>query len=397
MGRSSATTDDRGQYRIFNLAPGRYYVQASLSQLFLENGTRKYEPILYPGVSPVKDARSVELVRGGEVRGIDFHMRSAPTYTVSGQVLDENGQPASGGSVSAMYADSGYMDKRPAGADAPLVDGRFRLRGLLPGHYQLTVTLPTRAIRGERLYAKAFDVEAGDVNGLLVHLGRGPVLRGRPVADDGTTPGSVAGLHVIPSLPSEKTILSGSRTEGVVSADGTFEIRNLPPGQYTLRLVRLPPPVTVAGPPFYIREIRWNGQDVADQGVTIAEGATTEITIVLDYTGGTVSGKLVGERGEPAGAPVVMLSADAAKRDSDRYFRLTTTDQNGDFAFPGVIPGDYLIVPYPVTEAARAQDPEISERLLPYATRISVRKNGTTNQDLRMTLEIRKALEGLLR
>ena len=393
MARSAATSDDRGHFRLFGLAPGRYYVQASLEKQVFEGSTRKYEASLYPGTSATKDAQAIDLERGGEAGPIDFHMHSLPTYTVSGQVLEESGLPATGGRVLAVYADPAFIDRRPAGPEAPLQDGAFHLLGLLPGRYLLMVTLD-RVANGESwLYSKAFTLKDGNLEGLVVHLGRAPIVRGRLIAANGPTPASVAGLHVTLRRKGEqKIIFTGSRTEGIVGEDGRFEIRNLQPGEYNLSLVRMPPPVTEAGPSFFVSQLHVQGNDVIEQGLSVVEGVVTEVEVVLDYACGTVTGRLLDESGVPAQAAIVMYAAEAAKRESERYFRLTTSDQNGQFTIPGVIPGDYLIVPFPAPGAARAENPLLTAQLLRHATGISVPRNSVITQDLRLTLEIRAVL-----
>ena len=68
--RSSGTTDDRGRYRIFDLSPGRYYVQASRRGTGPTNNRETaYANVIYPNASRLQDAEAVQLLPGGEALG----------------------------------------------------------------------------------------------------------------------------------------------------------------------------------------------------------------------------------------------------------------------------------------------------------------------------------------
>src|SRR4029077_4255811 len=81
--RSSAKTDDHGEYRIYDLAPGRYYLKASG-----ENGAPPFGAILYPNGHEVADANTVTLPLGEEVRGVNMTLGKTQTFSVQGQAID---------------------------------------------------------------------------------------------------------------------------------------------------------------------------------------------------------------------------------------------------------------------------------------------------------------------
>jgi len=122
---SADNSDDRGEYRIPALMPGRYLlmVTANRSTPRLDgartsaDGTpdMTYTPQYYPGVGDISQATPIELAAGQEMRGADFRLRKTPTYRVRGKVLDEAGQPANLASVMAMPADGGEFGVRSMG------------------------------------------------------------------------------------------------------------------------------------------------------------------------------------------------------------------------------------------------------------------------------------------
>jgi hypothetical protein len=97
-------TDDRGQYRIFGLSPGEYYVTATaggvveqIMRNVLETTTPTgdpsenvgYAPTYYPGVINPPDATWLKVGTGQEVASIDFRVLVA-LATVRGVVSGGN-------------------------------------------------------------------------------------------------------------------------------------------------------------------------------------------------------------------------------------------------------------------------------------------------------------------
>src|SRR5262245_15664929 len=103
----SDQTDDRGQYRVFGLSPGDYFVSAAAGGV--EQGVRPafgdfggsqqpqtsgYAPTYYAGVTSATDATRVKLAAAQEITGIDFQIQVVPFATVKGVVV--------GGSATVM-------------------------------------------------------------------------------------------------------------------------------------------------------------------------------------------------------------------------------------------------------------------------------------------------------
>ncbi len=95
---SSAQTDDRGQYRMFDLQPARYYLLAvsyqrsaqprlagadNIHSTVPEEG---YAPVFYPGVADISQAPQQEIKPGAEWTGADFKLSQSPTYHIRGTV-----------------------------------------------------------------------------------------------------------------------------------------------------------------------------------------------------------------------------------------------------------------------------------------------------------------------
>ncbi len=91
----NANSDDQGQFRIFNLQPGKYYLVAS--KMNFEGANDAPASPDKPDVRPVRtfypdaltrDSAAPITVRAGQdASGMDIHLRSSPTYHVRGKVV----------------------------------------------------------------------------------------------------------------------------------------------------------------------------------------------------------------------------------------------------------------------------------------------------------------------
>ena len=89
-------TDDRGQFRIFGIPPGNYYLSVS-PRPFIRDPRREipsFAPTYYPGVLRIEEASRIEVTAGGEVGGFNITVIEAFTFSVSGRVFTAEGKPA---------------------------------------------------------------------------------------------------------------------------------------------------------------------------------------------------------------------------------------------------------------------------------------------------------------
>ena len=172
--RGADRSDDRGQYRVFGLEPGEYFVSAQMPRSFTVEGGRGrqgmppfaagggllglgrlggglrgaggvddepaesvgYAATYYPGVTNLRDAIGITVGVGQEAAGVDFSIQLVPTAQVSGTVLDlDDGGPALGTQVVLVPADgpSTLRGFRLSGRAQP--DGTFRVSNVPPGQY----------------------------------------------------------------------------------------------------------------------------------------------------------------------------------------------------------------------------------------------------------------------
>lgn len=95
----SRLTNDLGQYRLANLAPGRVIVSAAVGSVWpmptadIPGYARSY----FPGTSNASEAEFVALGTAQDTIGIDIPLSRVATARISGTLLNAAGEPMGGG------------------------------------------------------------------------------------------------------------------------------------------------------------------------------------------------------------------------------------------------------------------------------------------------------------
>ena len=101
-----AQANDIGEYRIFGLAPGRYYVSATVQALTLampvgnsvevSGQNSGYAPTFYPGTSDAASAQKVTVGGAQTLSGVDIALTPTRLATITGSAVDSEGRPMAG-------------------------------------------------------------------------------------------------------------------------------------------------------------------------------------------------------------------------------------------------------------------------------------------------------------
>jgi hypothetical protein len=171
----------------------------------------------------------------------------------------------------------------------------------------------------------AVDVQDSDVDDVVIPLRPGLSLSGK------FTP-AIANVEVRLSPPPPvpgRTPLDSS------SPDGTFTIRGLTPGDYS---------VSASRPKgYYIKSLTSGDVDVLNRGVHIAATPTPPLEIVLDSGGGTIDGRVSNATGEDAGMVTVALIPEESRRNRSDLYRTAQTDPAGRYELRDIAPGTYKL------------------------------------------------------
>jgi protocatechuate 3,4-dioxygenase beta subunit len=249
-------TDDRGVYRIFGLRAGRYLVSAGgVSNLALVTGAGgEYPRAWHPDTTDENQAKVIEVAAGGEVTGVDIRLGVAKrTYEASGRVVDdETGKPIAGSSMICTKAggpgesvDFGVFGATPKTDE----QGNFRLSGLTPGQYQLSLadfaTILTGAGSGYYSDGAKFEIQGADVAGVEIRAKRGATISGVAVIEDADQ-SAKSGLsqtiimaYSMPSSPieaNENALASAMMpASSRIGGDGGFSLKGIRPGKVMIQ------------------------------------------------------------------------------------------------------------------------------------------------------------------
>jgi len=194
---SSAQTDDRGQYRIFGLKPGEYYIKVTDSfepdrniavdegywvQQFLGS---EYAPVYFPDVTQANQAQVVSVKAGNEVQA-DVFMQRIKTVEIAGHVIGGDG-PAK--NTWVLLTQPGMDDSGIDRQDTTDEKGTFRLKGVPPGSY---VIAAYQRDEGEGVYEprgqQKIEVSGENIDSVTISLGGGTSFQGRVTVAGGGSP-----------------------------------------------------------------------------------------------------------------------------------------------------------------------------------------------------------------
>jgi len=173
--RGRALSDDRGQFRIAGVQPGTYYLRAIQRPPDVPGTLRtassvQWTPTTYfPGMLNAALASPVEITAGQAVKA-DLTIPQTNPYTVSGRIVNSVPGQAQPIQLALLRRDYGAPLEAPSSSLETLnlaggSDGKFEIRGVPSGSYELVATTNPNAI------AKVtFDVSDQDIDNISAVL-----------------------------------------------------------------------------------------------------------------------------------------------------------------------------------------------------------------------------------
>jgi protocatechuate 3,4-dioxygenase beta subunit len=237
-----AATDEQGRYELAELRAGHYTVTASKGN---------YVGLMFGQRRPFDAGKSLEITDGQTLDKVDFALPRGGVIT--GQVIDEYGDPVPNVQVAAMRSQfvQGRRRFMPAGRFATTDDlGEYRLFGLNPADYYVSATYrpPPANAADDDVPGYAITYFPGTVstaNAQRITVGTGRSLGDVNIALVPVKTAQVAGAAVnskgqpmtngYVSVMQRNSGLANDAGGAPLRPDGTFVIRNVAPGEYTLR------------------------------------------------------------------------------------------------------------------------------------------------------------------
>jgi hypothetical protein len=375
LSANAANTDDRGEYRIFGIAPGKYFLSAAdprnqpkpipVDGPSQGQPEEDYVPTWYPGTVDPSAAAQLLVGPGEQLTDINLTLKRAHTVRIRGHLV--TGLAADNVSTAIMISPrSGSLASLNRSA---IVDpkGEFTIRGVLPGSYTLTAF----AGQGSRSYStrRPLEVGSGDVDGVTVTLSAGFEVTGR-VRVEGDKPPTLPDVRVRLQPRDPAGIVFGPMANAKVEGDGTFRMENVSPDRYNLFFQGLPDG-------YYVKAIRTGGADVLASGLDLSASPSGPVEVLLSPNAGRVTGVVQNpDTQQPSPAvTVVLIPQDKERAGQLSYYKTAFTDGSGSFTFRNVVPGDYKLYAWEEVESGAYLDPDFIKPLEAKGESVTVRES----------------------
>jgi protocatechuate 3,4-dioxygenase beta subunit len=431
----SAQTDDRGEYRVWGLNPGEYYVAAANRSpaVNINAGGRggmaaaagvlagrggalgmrpppveaargaavggdagqddpndlAYAPTYFPGVASPNDARPVSVGLGAEALGIDFNVLLVRTARVSGRVNSADGSAAGPGRVN-LIPDVGAARGGPPGGGygGRIQDGAFSIPNVPPGRYILRAMGDIGRVPGGRArdrippqFASQLISVDGDVDGVFVTLAPGATISGHVTIQATQTPAPPDVTQFRVNAPPADPSDFGGNTQARVDRDGAFTLEGVAAGPRWIR--------AQAPRGWMLKSVIVDGREVIDtpleiRGAQRVSGANLVFTDRLTE----ITGTLTDQQGAPlTDFTVLAFPTDATFwRPQARQIATTRPDQRGQYQLRGLPPGEYFLAAIDAAEQGEWYEPGFLELQRPAASRITLVEGETRTENLRIVI-----------
>jgi len=362
----SMVTDSNGEYRLFGLQPGEYYLRVRPRA-----GAAAFQPVYFPGVTDPGYATPVTVVAGADISGIDLSLTRGNLHSVRLKV--EIASP-----VPENPELSFYINPQRSGGSASAGAVQFNSAGrntyvsplLAPGIYDIEVYL--RDPDPIRWAHTTVEIQNRDIDAGTLVIGPGVWIRGHVTAAESLPVGVRRSqlLVILRPLDGSTFLLPSAQ----VANDGSFVIPRVPERRFRVDLTGLPPEV-------YFASARFGGREVLNTGFMVSSNAATGLDLSIASSGGVVAGVVRGTKDEPISNGTVVLIP-SGKEDLNLY-RTATTDQFGVFSITGVPPGEYGVLAWSSGRGKAYLDPVFLRAVENQAAKVVVQQGFTNTINVR--------------
>lgn len=360
--------DDRGEFRLGNLEPGKYILSANELRRGRPAEVRSDgKPVVnlgvtfYPAAASLQSATPIALQAGQQVDGIEIRMRAVQTFHIRGKIAGS----LPGGASSPGAA----LILNPEDDNSWFFNGfhqlgqsdSFDLPAIAPGKYRLTLVTFGNG-KQQELDSETVTVDSSDVDGLVLNVHPAASLRGQMrivgAPEAGAKLWNPADCSVALTPAAGRSFRFKSGSDAKPKADGTFVIDNVATRIYNLRVSGVPQGA-------YLESVRLNGDERVHKPLDFSQGVSGELLIVFRYGAAQVTAKTqlpASQSGNEAGMrvspPMLALAANPPREDGSGVLE-DAADPNGLFTFKNVAPGKYEAFAFEAGERGELQNPAI--------------------------------------
>jgi hypothetical protein len=389
-GGRPAMTNDIGQYRLYGLAPGEYYVNVNgrMNQMMgpdmQMDDASGYAPTFYPSAPSAAEAQKLTIGVGEEVVA-DIQLMPTRVVRISGSVLTSTGKPATAGMVMLQNRGNDTNPGMGAGSGSLRPDGTFVINGVTTGSYQLVAM----ANPGGDMFMFSRDgmesatmpitVSGQDLTDVRLVTVAGIVLSGHLTFEGGTPEPTVAKQIRASCLPVDQEGFMGGIMPATADDQGQFQIKNIS----SPCLIS-----TFGNQTWTLKSVMLNGVDITDRPIEPAGKPISGIELTMTNRVSTLTGTVNTAQDQPAKEYTVIVFPEEPQRWqtplSGRYLRQARPDQTGTFKLLGLPSGRYLVAAFENLEDGAARDPEFLTQIQSRATRVELSEGGTQTVSLKL-------------
>src|SRR5215472_5096382 len=356
-------TNDLGEFRIFDLQPGRYYVGVTYNPWFSREGfdpkprrhapKRGYPVLYYPGTTDPAKAAELTLGPGDEISAIDLRLLLTSMNTVSGKILNLPKNTAWG--TASVFLDPRGSAISNAGwnyLEASVEGSNFVIDRVPPGSYELHAAYLDRETKSRSWSNRLLDVTDADIENITISLLPSFTVPGH-VTWESNKAADASSLMALLISTDENTL--NPQPEGI-QPDGSFSLRSAVEGEYRPRI--LDPSKNC-----YLKSARVGTTPMAEGKLTIHFGGDNSLEYLVSCRAAQLTGQVLTADSLPAEGVFVVLVPETRFRDDSEKFYDGKTDQYGHFLLKGITTGDYKLFSWSSVEHGDWQDTDF---LKPY-------------------------------
>ena len=378
---TTVPTNDLGEYRLFDLRPGRYFVRADYKpneHVIGRDETERtgggeqqgYVPMFYPGTSDPARASTLTVKAGEEIPGLEILIRPVPAFTVRGRIYNLVSRLSAAYTVTLLPSESSQwftLPERNTLADAP--DGSFVIRDVLPGSYTL---IAFWSDEGRRYHAfQKLEVGNADVDGANLTIAQGTRLSGHVTWE---------GRHSLEADFLTVFLQGADRSYGFsqparVSATGSFALNDVFDGRYRLAITGL-------GKDCYLKEVRYGAADGLADGFNVSRGTNASLEVTISSRGARIQGSVTDKDIRPVTDVWVVLLPVGEPRGQDGLSQKVATDQYGHFVLRGIPPGEYQLFCWDEVEDGAWEDPDFLKAFEHQGRKVSLKEADSQTADI---------------
>jgi hypothetical protein len=383
-------TDDRGQYRTWDLDGGAYYVRVralnntfaispatsiGASQKLRDQGRSQqpsvqYAPTYYPGALSANDAIAIPLQTGQELSA-DVWLQKLGLTSLVGRVQAPDGSPAANcqlAVIPVVAADRAQLGVLYGGRTA--ADGSFVIPNVPPGSYVLhAISELAGGLFGHEPISVGTDARAE----VHIRLAAAATIRGRMRLDSAArydfnrTTVRIVDVEGVSSAPA---------VTARVNQRGEFVLHGVRPSANVLRVDD--------GSGFLATSVLIDGREALDSLIQAQPGQTLTAVVTLTDRLSRIEGRLVGGGGQPRTDRAILLFPIDRENwlPGTSRIRVQQPDSEGRFEITGFPPGRYFMTAIDPSEYGVWWSPEFLQAQVTQAQRLELRAGQVIAQDV---------------